>query len=188
MVRRYKPKNRFCRRTKLSEKEFLAIFHGYIDGLSATETHKLIVGATEFGALLSRQAVEGIYLRIGSYLWEQFVRKKMQTLYAEYELANECDSFTHFVAYYLDMMRQAIDGDVDYVEYRKDGIEIGNMGTVKLLHERSRKFNGLPAKTFHYHFAYASFMDTMFSEIEAGRFTLDDMKIMLLGEFEKNPL
>lgn len=188
MVRKYKPKNRYCRRTKLSEREFLAIFHGYIDGLSATETHKLIVGTTELGTLLSRQAVEGIYLRLGSYLWEQFVRKKMQTLYDEYELAEECESFAHFIAYYLDMMKQAIDGNIDYIEYRKDGIEIGNMGTVKLLYERSQKFSGLPAKTFHYHFAYVSFMDTMCSEIDAGRLTLEEVKIMLLGEFENTPL
>jgi hypothetical protein len=188
LVRTYKPKNRYCHRTKLSEREFLAIFHGYSSGLTATDTHKLISGTAELNVSISRQAVEGIFLRLGSFLWENFVRAKMEVLYQEHDLEAECESFDHFVVYYLDMMRQAIEGEIDYKEYRKDGIEIGSMGAVKRLYERSQKFNGLPAKTFHCHFAYASFIDTMEAEIEKGRFTMEEVKIMLLSEFEKNPL
>ncbi len=166
----------------------MAIFHGYFSGLTATDTHKLITSTEELSVSMSRQAVEGIYLRLGSFLWENFVRAKMETLYQEYNLEAEYESFDHFVVYYLDMMRQAIEGNIDYKEYRKDGIEIGSMGTVKRLYERSRKFNGHPAKTFHCHFAYVSFIDTMEVEIEKGRFTMEEVKIMLLDELEKNPL
>ena len=188
MVRTYKPKNRYCKKTKLSERAFLSIYHSYIDGLSASQAHRLICKTDELDVKVSRQAVEGIYLRLGKYLWVNFVRPKIEKLYVEYGLADECESASHFIVYYLDMMRQAIEGEIDYKAYRKDGIEIGNMETVLHLIERSKKFNGLPYKTFHLHFAYVSFIETMKSEITHERFSMDDVKIMLLHEFTKHPI
>lgn len=188
MVRTYKPKNKYCRNTKLSERVFLSIFFGYMEGKSAKETHALLKANEEFRPACSRQAVEGIYLRLGKYLWDNFVFPKLERLYAVYELSDECPSVAHLIAYYLDMLRQAIEGEVDYKAYRQDNIEIGNMGTVKKLIDRSKAFNGLPAKTFHYHFAYASFIDTMQLEVRNGRFTMDDVLTMLLFEFEKTTI
>ncbi len=188
MVRKYKPKNRYCKNTKLSEKVFLSIFHEYIYGRNATETHLLIEEGVDLGVKVSRQAVEGIYLRLGKYLWDNFVRPKIEKLYLDYDLAAECESSADFIVYYLDMMRQAIDGEINYKEYRKDGIEIGSMETVERLLARSKVFNGIPAKTFHFHFAYVSFIDTMEGEVKKGRFSMDDVLIMLLNEFKKKPI
>lgn len=188
LVRKYKPKNRYCKRTKLSEAAFLAILSSYIDGFNATDTHSLLINTKGVDVTISRQAVEAIYLRLGNYLWDKFVKAKMRVLYEKYELDDECESFEHFIVYYLDMMRQAIEGDVDYKSYRKDGIEIGSMGAVKLLQDRSIKFNGLPAKTFHCHFAYASFIATMKHQAQSTRFSLDDVKIMMVNELIREPI
>lgn len=188
LVRVYKPKNKYCKHTKLSERRFISIFYGYMEGKSAKETHSLIKVNDELELVCSRQAIEGVYLRLGNYLWGNFVFPKLENLYAEYELSDECPTVAHLVAYYLDMMRQAIEGEIDYQAYRQDNIEIGNMGTVEKLRKRSKTFNGLPAKTFHYHFAYVSFIDTMEMEVKSRRFTMDDVYIMLLAEFIKNPL
>ena len=187
MVRRYHQKNRYCRRTKLSTETFIAIFHCYMEGRTASEAYA-IISTSDLSETCSRQAVEGFYLKLGDYLWENFVFPKLAKIYEDYELSGECPSVAHLVAYYLDMMRKAIEAEIDYNFFREDGIEIGNMGTVKKLAERARAFKGLPAKTFNFHFAYVSFVDTMEEEVKKGRFSMDDVYIMLLNELEKNPL
>ena len=168
--------------------DFINTLNAKLQGKSVKETHELLKANDDLESACSRQAVEGMYLRLGNYLWVNFVCPKLEKLYAEYELSDECPTVAHLVAYYLDMMRQAIEGEIDYQAYRQDNIEIGNMGTVKKLRRRSKAFNGLPAKTFHYHFAYVSFIDTMEMEVKSGRFTMDDVYTMLLAELVKNPL
>lgn len=136
----------------------------------------------------SRQAVEVIYLRLGRYLWEYFVQPKLSAKYKEYALQNDCPSVENLIAYYLDMMRQAIEGRIDYHAYRQDQIEIGSLETVTRLHARSKAFNGLPTKTFHYHFAYVSFITTMEDEAKQRGYGIEDIYAMLLLQFEQEPL
>lgn len=188
MVRTYKPKNRYCRRTKLSEQSFLAIFFSYMDGDAATEAHHAINKMNSVELSCSRQAIEGVYLKLGKYLWEHFVYPKLEAKYLEYDLKGECPSVGHLIAYYLDMMRQAIEGEIDYSAYREDGIEIGSLETITKLRARSQAFNGLPAKTFHHHFAYVSFISTMEADAAQKGYSMDDVYVMLLQQFEKKPL
>src|SRR5687767_2077659 len=63
-------KNRYCRRTKLSEKEFLSILSGYCMGLTATEAAK---ARTAIEKPASRQTVERIFLQLGNYLYRKHV-------------------------------------------------------------------------------------------------------------------
>jgi len=166
----------------------VAIFYGYMEGASGSGLHSRLMKDRDEGLHCSRQAVEGMYLRFGEYLWKNFVYEKLASSYSEANVTEDCPTVSHLVVYYLDVVRQAIEGELNYSAFRAEGVEFGSMETVQKLILRSKSFSGLPAKTFHFHFAYVSFIETMENVVEKGRFSMDDVYIMLLSEFEKNPI
>ena len=72
MVRSYKPKNRYCRRTKITEPVFLAILRIYARGHSVNDAVKVLERWCRRSSenTVSRQAINGFFLKFGKRLWE----------------------------------------------------------------------------------------------------------------------
>jgi hypothetical protein len=144
-------KNRYCRRTKLSEKEFLSILSAYCAGLTATEAAKANA-AVEKPA--SRQTVERIFLQLGNYLYERYVR----TIFVELakrnpERLSDVDESERIV---LDRLWDAMRGDLDYAYFRNVKLPFpGGDELLLVLKRRWAAFNGFTRDKFPAHLAYA---------------------------------
>jgi len=64
-------KNRYCRKTKLSEAQFLSILICYSSGMTASQASKPY---DEKKPPASRQTIERVYLELGLYLHRKLVR------------------------------------------------------------------------------------------------------------------
>lgn len=146
-------KNRYCRRTKLSEKEFLSILSSYCTGLTATEAAKASA-AREKPA--SRQTVERIFLHLGGYLY----RKYVSPIFVELAKRNpeRFGDVNESERIVLDRLWEAMRGELDYEYFRSNKLPFpGGDDLLLVLKHRRNSFSGLTRDKFPAHLGYAMY-------------------------------
>lgn len=147
-------KNRYCRRTKLSEKEFLHILSCFCVGLTATEAHAL---SADCNVKISRQTIAKKYLDLGIYFYKKWAKpaliKMLRTVKANASLSDEYLETAMLEVLWLDMR-----GELDYAEYRKKHARYpGPPELIEALKKRWKTLNGFQKDTRKSHLGIACF-------------------------------
>ena len=166
MVRTYKPKNRFCRKTKLSEPVFLAMLRLYAKGGSINETVQVLGRWCRMSGEkpVSRQAINGLFLKFGKRLWEisgfPFFRDRSvmgKYLYKdrvpEPSELDDVELTRNFVYKLTDMryIRHELKAHgIEDMAYKSTGIFADRPKFFETLVSLSKQAKGLPPDTFGY--------------------------------------
>ena len=205
MVRTYKPKNRFCRKTKLSEPVFLAMLRLYARRTSVNETVKILARWSRMSGEkpVSRQAINGMFLKFGKRLWEisgfPFFRDRSvmgKYLYKDRVPApselDDVELTRNFVYTLTDMryIRHELKAyGIEDMAYKSAGIFADRPKFFDTLVSLSKQAKGLPPDTFGYELTRALVLHDAvhisgLSEREAGFHLFKGLK----ANFLKKPL
>lgn len=147
-------KNRFWRKTKLSEAEFAAIVECWCGGMTATESTDVLEAR---GMKVSRQSVEKKFLELGDYFYRKFMLpvslRHVREAHPDVRLSDAKIEGIELSGFWGELT-----GKVVHSEFRNLGVPYPNQDIVNVLRERWRKFSGLSMNTFRSHVGFAALM------------------------------
>ncbi|HZF28334.1 MAG TPA: hypothetical protein VE907_04410 [Gammaproteobacteria bacterium] len=182
-------KNRYCRRTKLSEAEFLDIVVSFSNGKTASETYRYMAAE---GRRVSRQTIEKKFLELGDYIY----RKRILPVFFRLHERHPESSVEEIQKHFLEQLWEGMRGTLDYNAFRAQGhpipggdvlVEIVRGSAplradddivVGMLRFRWRRFNGFPRAKFKSHLGSAFHLacGIQFSHVRECFRLIDDLK------------
>jgi hypothetical protein len=138
-------KNRYCRRTKISEEAFTLLLTNFCVGATVSDTAVLF----QYRHMkLSRQSIEKKYQELGNYYYRKHVLPSyLKRLKKRNPTVVRSDD--EWEQWWLDILWKLMRGELDYAAFRRDGLPYPGPETfVKYLQDRWRRTNGFPRETF----------------------------------------
>lgn len=147
-------KNRFCRRTKLSEPEFIHIVVAFSSGMTAVQACAFIKTQD---CKVSRQTVENKFLELGNYLYRKLTRPaSLRTMRETNPGIDISDDEIEREA--LQAVWDRLRGTLDYASYREgEFVYPGPDRLIETLQERWRRFNGFQKGKLKSHVGFAAY-------------------------------
>lgn len=173
-------KNRYCRRTKLSEEEFMRLIVYFCRGWPATTAHSQ---CADMGVKISRQTIEKKFLEFGDYFYRKFTRPQFLQLYKDCNPGIERPD-DEWEQQWLDEIWHNMRGTLDYAAFRRDNMPYtGHDTLIRTLQGRWQLFNGFARENFRSHLGFATFFDGARQHS-----TMEVAISQFIREFEKDPL
>lgn len=177
-------KNRYFRKTKLTEDEFGHIVFLYISGSTASDAQKRLQDG--WGLKISRQTISTTFLAVGEYIYFNFFRNDALAAFKQGYPGLKLPVF-QWETMMLGQIWSHMLGNLAYPDVRKQNraYPFEGTGIIEHLRERRKRLNGFPFESLASHVGQASIAMLPVADEE-------DVLVLktnwVLHEMSKNPM